>query len=116
MNEKYTIEIDTRGHALWYREPGKVFRFAMDTRARPMVVYAHEYSDGRQPVTMRPLSETDRERISTRLFTYLMKSRVRLKVSFTGLRTPRPKSGKHRKTTANKSLERTRTGVRVAQF
>jgi hypothetical protein len=89
MTPDYTIEINTKAKALIYREGGKVFRFEMDTRARPMVVYYHEFSDGSPAGEKTPLTDEVRDTICPRIHQYFMKNRVAIKATYTGLRTPR---------------------------
>ena len=105
MTEEYSIVIDRKSQVLWHKEPGRVHRFAMDTRANPMVVYMHEYSDGRLPIVMKPVDQATQDRIVPRVVQFMMKNKLRLKVTFTGARTPRGNSSglsrrnamKHRK-------------------
>jgi hypothetical protein len=87
MAADYTIEINTKEKALVYREGSEVFKFEMDTRARPMVVYYREFSD--KSGVKRPLTDQVRDAICPRINQFLMKNRVKMKVTYTGLRTPR---------------------------
>lgn len=89
MDTDYTIEINTKTKALVYREGGKVFCFDMDTHARPMVVYCHEFSDGRSPNWKAPLTDDLRDMILPRLSQYFIKNHVKIKVTCTSLRTLR---------------------------
>ena len=89
MTSDYTVEINTKAKALIYREGNKTFRFDMDTRARPMVVYFHEFSDGSPPGLKTPLTDEVRNTICPRINQYFMKNRVAIKTTYTGLRTPR---------------------------
>ena len=89
MDSDYTIEINTKAKALIYREGGKLFAFDMDTRARPPVVYCHEFSDGRSPALKNPLTDDLRDMIIPRLSQYFMKNRIKIKVTLTGLKRPR---------------------------
>lgn len=89
MATDYTIEINTKTKALVYQENGKVFSFSMDTRARPMVVYCHEFSNGRSPHLKAPLTDDLRDTIIPRLSQYFIKNRIKIKVTCTGLRTQR---------------------------
>ena len=89
MTFDYTVEINTKAKALIYREGDKTFRFEMDTRARPMVVYFHEFSVGSPPGLKTPLTDEVRDTICPRINQYFMKNRVAIKATYTGLRTPR---------------------------
>ena len=89
MTSDYTVEINTKAKALIYREGDKTFRFEMDTRARPMVVYFHEFSVGSPPGLKTPLTDEVRDTICPRINQYFMKNRVAIKATYTGLRTPR---------------------------
>jgi hypothetical protein len=89
MTHDYTIELNTKAKVLVYREGGKQLRFAVDTRARPMVVYFHEFWDSSRSSVKRPLTEEVRDTICPRINHYFMKNRLRIKTTYTGLRTPR---------------------------
>lgn len=89
MTFDYTVEINTKAKALIYRKGNKTFRFDMDTRARPMVVYFHEFSDGSPSGLKTPLTDEVRDTICPRIKQYFMKNRVAIKTTYTGLRTPR---------------------------
>jgi hypothetical protein len=85
----YTIEINTRAKALIYRAGSREIRFALDTHARPMVVYFHEFTEGADSAISIPLTDEVRDTICPRINQYFMKNRIRVKASYTGLRTPR---------------------------
>jgi hypothetical protein len=89
MTPDYTIEISTKAKALIYREGDKVIRFEMDTRARPMVVYYHEFSNGSPGGLKTPLTDEVRDTICPRINRYFMKNNIAMKVTYEGLRTPR---------------------------
>lgn len=89
MAPDYTVEINIKAQAAFYCEGSKVLRFEMDTRARPMVVYFHEFSDGSGSGLKTPLTDEVRDTICPRINNYFLKSGLRLKTTYTGLRTPR---------------------------
>ena len=95
MKDEYTITIDIRHALLVYRDQTRVRAFSMDTRARPMVVYGHEYTDIKGTAVPAPLSQSEHDFVWPRIMQHLMKNRIALKVSFTGLRTPRKNAKKN---------------------
>ena len=60
----------------------------MDTRARPMVVYYHEFSDGSPSGLKTLLTDEVRDTVCPLINQYFMKDRVAIKATYTGLRTP----------------------------
>ena len=89
MTPDYTVEINTKAKALIYRDGNKTFRFEMDTRARPMVVYYHEFSDGSPAGLKTPLTDEVRDTICPRINRHFMNNHLAIKATYTGLRTPR---------------------------
>ena len=89
MNPDYIIEFCKKSKALIYRERDKTIRFEMDMRARPMVVYFHEFSDGSPAGLKAPLTAEVRDTICPRINRYFIQNRVAIKASYTAMRTPR---------------------------
>lgn len=91
MGSEYSIAIDRKAQLLRHQESGQLHCFAMDVRANPMVVYMHEFSDGRLHAAMQPSDDSVQKNIVPRVFQFMIKSKTPLKITFTGARTPRGK-------------------------